>query len=540
MPAVLRRINRIFRRNSRDPNGGANNPNNANRNLHRHRNNPHGHDLNNNNNNNNSAMEQEIASPIKLRSTGYERQSDGSVTLSVTLDKDQVECCVCLSSMTSGIYRCRGNASESTTKTVCHNLCSTCQWQMRRMKSGNGHTKQMQCPICKVKGKFVRNRALERQLLELSGSCAHSKYGCGERFFPWDDGRALHEAHLCVYGAIDCPFCGESIGGGRVNFVEHLVKSSATEEEKECDNEETVPGCKLAFFESKACLDLNQTERNVIGRDRNEFVVNYALGIMLCFVAPRADCPCWKVHAISISPRHGIGGNSRVYIQYCDEDKMSTFMEKEQSLGLITQSLARPVTTTLILTLSRLHPTSLGKLFCDDNSNQMDIEELDDLEQYRPVEFLGESPCSQMQSGFIYATDSMEKLSVRVFTLEESFKVGSVIDARDFTGKWYQAEVIAVQDADGNQYNNLDYDNDEYLQIRKAKIHYLGYSQNYDEWLFVDTDSHRIAQRGTFTVGPDLRAIRRNTTNLANNTMHNHRPNHRQIIASDIADAPAQ
>jgi len=725
--------------------------------------------------------------PIQLRSTGYQRQSDGSVTLSVTLDKDQVECCVCLSAMTGKIYRCRGNGPSqsqsdgSGKKTVCHNICAQCQWQMRRMKSGNGHTKEMQCPICKVKGAFVRNRALERQLTELSQQCVNGKHGCSMRFFPWDDRQKLHEKHLCAYHPVDCPFCYQSIPGGRVNFVEHLAKSSRPqsahsrthrhrghrsqqrvpsqsqramlssnaspeylnldspqmvddedhdididdddqsmlsqgdgpsdavqplsssdresasgsgddaasasdqqpehgqiidiesgpeedreqimlledeEEEKEPiqhqldDDEkmaadsasgqkaEAVPPCLMEWHRSKETLDLTQSERNVIGSQSNEFVVNYNLGIVSCFVAPTDDCPCWKVFALSIAPRHGLGGNSRVYVQYLDDDVMNQFVAKEQSMGLVTQCLSRPVTNTLVLTLGRLHPTSMRKRFgsypernpflssaakeeeeenlaaakrkrmfsprpeCEmkddgemneeeedvatdsnlnhnhrrrmqsqlqsqsrehgdtkmdtDDPDTVDLPESDgddkvndgndvdddddsttgsDLDEYEPAEFFGQSPCSQIQCGFIYGGNGqfgqkeVDNLCVRVFTLEESFKVGAVIDARDFTGKWYQAEVIAVQDAEGAEHQNLDCDADDYLDIRRAKIHYLGYSQNYDEWLNVDTDSHRIAQRGTFTIGPDLRAIRRNTTNL----QHGHHPDQPRSAAATFS-----
>ena len=344
---------------------------------------------------------------------------------------------------------------------------------------------------------------------------------------------------------------------------------------------ERVPPCALSFYECKSLLDLTQSERNIVSRHRNEYIVNYNLGIIMVFIAPTPDCECWKVYAISISPRHGASGNSRCYIQYFNDDTMNAFVQKEQSMGLVTQCLARPTTSTLILNLNRLHPTSLRKIFDsypsdnpfiitqlqqerqssdepiiqkqllpskimqqmdemkdddldqdmhDSNSNtnnnekeltEQEMEELDELEEYRPIEFLGLSPCTDIECGFIYCGNAkyaqhsvINNLAVRLFTLEESLKVGAVIDARDFTGKWYQAEVIAVQDEEGNEYTNLDCDNDDYLEIRRAKIHYLGYSQNYDEWLFVDTDSHRIAQRGTFTVGPDLRAIRRNTTNL--------------------------
>ena len=379
------------------------------------------------------------------------------------------------------------------------------------------------------------------------------------------------------------------------------------------DKLDEVPPCLMQWHRSKETLDLTQTERNVVRRDRNEFVVNYNLGIIACFVAPTEDCPCWKVFVLSMSPRHGLGGNSRVYVQYLDDDIMNKFVAKEQSMGLVTQCLSRPVTNTLIMTLGRLHPTSMRKRFgsypernpflstgskeeeeenlaaakrkrmfsprpeCEmkddgdeeeeeiigrdanhnsniresaeskmdqdtvemthepldeedgsnhDGSGSDDDDEFSDLEEYEPTEFFGQSPCTQIQCGFIFGGNDhfgqseVANLCVRVFTLEQSFKVGAVIDARDFTGKWYQAEVIAVQDEEGAEHGNLDCDADDYLDIRRAKIHYLGYSQNYDEWLNVDTDSHRIAQRGTFTIGPDLRAIRRNTTNL----QHGHHP----------------
>eukprot|EP01084_Bolivina_argentea_P166123 288494_1 len=630
MPTVLRRINRIFRRNSRDSpnnnnsNSNSNNASNSNINMHNYK----------NNNVNCSESDSEIFSEmngIKLSSTGYERQTDGSVKLSVRLDKDQVECCVCLSSMTDKIYRCRGNRNQSNSnsnnnnnklnkKPICHNICASCHWNMSRMKASNGHTKQMQCPICKIKGSFIRNYALERQLTELSNVCMHNKCGCQEKFFPWDlEQKDLHEKHLCVYQPIDCPFCHQSIIGGRINFIEHLVKSINKQNENENENEDSdinnnvevmdediiledeneeisdsseseeiveeivknndfVPGCSIPFYkgEEEIISTLQPEKRNIIHRNRNEFIVNYNLGIVICFIAPSIDCYCWTVYCISINPRHKMSGNTRIYIQYSNYDKMLKFIEKEKSLGIIsTLCLNRPSVNTLILSLNRLHPTSLRKLFnsypinnpfienmnsnnnnqnkilnnnnqniCemkdDENSNNNEMElditeaELDDLDEYKPKQFVCESPCSPIECGFIYGgfekmkESIINNLYVRIFTLEESFKVGSIIDARDFTGKWYQVEIISVQDFNGKIYDNLDNDNDDYLEIRKAKVHYLGYSQNYDEWLNIDTDSHRIAHRGTFTIGPDLRAVRRNTTHnrLANN--RNRRDNNNQ------------
>lgn len=53
-------------------------------------------------------------------------------------------------------------------------------------------------------------------------------------------------------------------------------------------------------------------------------------------------------------------------------------------------------------------------------------------------------------------------------------------------------------------------DNYDPLTVRRIRVHYLGYSEKYDEWLCVDSDSHRMAQRGTYTVGADLRAAKKN------------------------------
>jgi len=324
-------------------------------------------------------------------------------------------------------------------------------------------------------------------------------------------------------------------------------------EQKECNSNDTnqsikndehfVPPCLLPFYESEDIVDLSRNERNVVNRNRNEFVVHFNLGIIVCFVAPTADCECWKVYCLSVSPSHSIGGNSKVYIQYTNHSESSAFMQKEHSLGIITNTtcLNRPITNTLILSLGKLHPTSLRKHFQsypkinpflsqiqssknEEMKSEMEIDtmtesELLDLSEYKPKQFLGKSPCTALQCGFIYGRSGqthseINDLCVRIFTLAESFKVGAIIDARDFMGKWYEAEIIAVQDWNGNMFHTLDNDNNDFLEIRKAKIHYLGYSVNYDEWLLIDTDSHRIAHRGTYTIGPDLRAIRKNTTHL--------------------------
>ncbi|ETO21960.1 hypothetical protein RFI_15242 [Reticulomyxa filosa] len=156
--------------------------------------------------------------------------------------------------------------------------------------------------------------------------------------------------------------------------------------------------------------------------------------------------------------------------------------------------------------------------------------------------YLAKSACTPLQTACIYAGAKgscfyIKTLKVRVYTLEESLKVGAIIDARDFTGKWYQAEVIKVIDHRGRESSMLSETNP--LLVRRVKIHYLGYSANYDEWLDVDTDSHRIAQRGVYTVGPDLRSIRRHAQQLAafpllQSTFNN--ANHLLNVNSDNAE----
>ena len=151
MPTVLRRLNQLFRRNSNetesDPQTDPQNisrPNELNQEpapirRHQPRNNqPRRRRRRLSHSSRQSAPTDPhtmlSAMPIELKSSGYKRSSDGSVTLSVTLDKDQVECCVCLSAMSSKIYRCRGSAnprSDGRTKIVCHNICRYHQYNFK-------------------------------------------------------------------------------------------------------------------------------------------------------------------------------------------------------------------------------------------------------------------------------------------------------------------------------------------------------------------------------------------------------------------------
>jgi len=647
--------------------------------------------LQENNFNNNEFNVQEdcdVQPPIKLRSSGYKRENDGSVTLSVTLDKDQVECCVCFSSMTGMIYRCRAQGN------VCHNICAPCEWQIRRMKNVNGHTKVPTCPICKAEGQFIRNRPLEKQLHDISTPCKNHEYGCDMRYFEWDENSQQNHLKKCLFEPVTCPFCLESIPGGRTNFVEHLRLSSrfvfnqnkyddnkhesknnlihnqsennnenvdennhsrsysfsrasrffgrrlnsndnqrpfrhlflfqnshqsnqnnqnpsmhdVNDEEKggidnNSDNQNNIhnnqrsnddpklipkmKGCNVEFKEAQLSIDIQKYTTFVLGRE-NTFVVNYSFGYVIIFLKPNDICPCWKVYCISIAPHHGIAGNNCIYLQYQSHEENMKYSQLEQQQGLSSDALLRPVCNTLQLSMGRLAPEffyrkkkmaqieqhhnhtrfcfpSINSIItgnhstlsmqsteqkCDETddgssvgyigsnrsqlascrsmdsiSHDIDIEtpsnmledgisdsdELD-LDGINPSPCIAKSPCTSLQVGYIYAgienmAYSFKSMQIRLFTLEESIKVGTIIDARDFTGKWYQAEILKVVD-NSFQESSMLQDNDP-LITRRCKIHYLGYSANYDEWLNIDTDSHRIAQRGMYTVGPDLRAARR-------------------------------
>merc|ERR1719384_2159301 len=119
---VMRRINHFFRRRDR---GNSDNQDNHWNDEHMANESDVSQQENEDSMTSNQDNECSMEPIIKLRSTGYSRQMDGSVTLSLTLDKDEVECCVCLSSMTNKIYRCKGSGhnqqsadAQSIKKTV--------------------------------------------------------------------------------------------------------------------------------------------------------------------------------------------------------------------------------------------------------------------------------------------------------------------------------------------------------------------------------------------------------------------------------------
>jgi len=407
---------------------------------------------------------------LRLRSNDYQLGADGSVTLQVTLDKDQVECCVCYSAMTDKIFRCSGSG------TVAHNVCIDCEWEIRRTKSENGHTKIPQCPVCKSPGYFSRNKVLELHLREFSFSCTRAKKGCNKRFFPWDPDAFAKHNETCLFAPICCPFCKTQVPNGRRGLFTHLA---TPHQENGCRINfkvavlETEPDSKHQAFE------LNVEDTIVRSTGCNSFII----------VLRPVKNYFFKVICIAASESYGLMGNNQLYLSYTRAEDY----KKYKNNGLKTGQL--PTSQSLTLAMTRL-PNMI-----EDADN--------DISTVIRTGYIGMGPY-QADTESIAENEpkpDMNRLRVRVWTLRSSLVVGSVVDARDFTGRWYEAEVLKiVRHGDSPAAPSVLMSKHGRCDI---KLHYLGYSSNYDEWISLDQDSHKIAQRGTFTVGPNLRTLRR-------------------------------
>lgn len=423
-------------------------------------------------------------SPIKIKTEEYKKGANGSITLSVELDKDQIECPICYQAMTGAVFRCRAPGN------VSHNICGNCEWQIRRTKTGNGHTKAPHCPLCKVEGAFIRNRSLERHLRSISKECEHCHYGCQYRSFPWDKDSRTDHMEECTYSQVECPVCNEVFAGGRQALVAHLLgnRDDDAEKETEEDDEAREQGrtlCRAGWKRLKLMDDHNHHLVFTLGQE-NAYYVNRDGGYVVMFEF-MPEQKCWKSWSYSMVSESGERGNNVVYVQYQDSEEYMTYHDSEQNLGPLSQFSNAPTLHTVQV---KTHRPRSG-------------QEASKEKQPRPKSqymFLGPN------------LEANQALRVRIFTLEETTKLGSIIDARDFTGKWYEAEVIRMSRHNMSE-NSLPENNLNAHTGRRFKVHYLGYSANYDEWLDLDMDSHRVAQRGTYTTGPNLRTIRRQMQN---------------------------
>ncbi|ETO11437.1 hypothetical protein RFI_25941, partial [Reticulomyxa filosa] len=352
---------------------------------------------NNNDNNTNEQSDEECChnAAIKLRSTGYTRTDDGSVILSVALDKDQIECIFCC-----------------TSASVCWKK-KDLLLQNRRMKNANGHAKQIKCPICKTEGIFKRHRALERQLKEIYLPCQNHKLGCSEKFFPWDDIEREEHLKICMFGPVWCPFCLRSIPGGRSSFVSHLRKTEQVITTKDSNGNDLMSQADLQNAkELREIIDVENEENSnamnndieseehkqnasklqsvedlqknnafTVPRTEDSYYVNDEFGYVLIFLAPTVTDNIWKVYCISISPHHNISGNNRVYISYWDEKEFSRYDDIESHVGVLGEALLRPVQHQLIINMARLSPASFN-LFAKSEHLKMNSNTLKNNSQF--------------------------------------------------------------------------------------------------------------------------------------------------------------
>jgi len=390
----------------------------------------------------------------------YELDQDGNVLLSVKLDKDNVQCCVCYEFMTSVIFRCQNPGHV-------HNVCSSCEWQIRRMKTANGHSKPQCCPLCSYQAPFVRNAVLEKQLFNISIPC--SQKNCPERFFPWDEESRLAHMKNCMHSASICPLCNGIVKHGVTGFVHHIEGSNMIEK----DN------CSLEFKKRQTETDVDKHLFTRIRTGESSYVINERGGYVLLFL--------WKkfyfdVIAMACAPELGSLGNDQIYLDWVRTQELEVYKEKIKCSNYL-QEIRIPVYTSIISNILRLKPR-----LSTNNNNQNPIH------------------CGQIFCGELH--ESIE-ITVRFFTLAEGLRPGSTIECRDFTEKWYEAEVFKITAAETSSCVPTQR-NVNPLVNRRILVHYLGYSANYDEWFDLSRDSHRIAHRGTHTIGPNLRAIRRN------------------------------
>lgn len=241
----------------------------------------------------------------------------------------------------------------------------------------------------------------------------------------------------------------------------------------------SIPKCSMNFAEITPSND-SKWFQFTIDSNKNMFAVHHILGIVIVFLAPTTDENYWKCYAISISHKHGAYGNSRVYITYSELIEHEKYDMAEAKLGLMNEYLMLPVQQTLIVPLCRLQHAVIETrkrynhthkeinktnflilfFFCANAAfikfmlvflfhvKKAEPEKKDnDIDD--PQQCVGNRPNMPLKYGKMVSNHG---LRCRVFTLEESLNVGSVIDVRDFSGKWYQGEIIRVADDKHREY----------------------------------------------------------------------------------------
>lgn len=392
-------------------------------------------------------MEMSVA-PIRFQTQdNYEVDEDGSITLSVKLDKDQVECCICYQSMTGSIYRCR------STNNVVHNVCFECEWQLRRLKEGNGHVKDERCPICKTTGTFMRNKVLEGQLQDLCNPCAYGKRGCTKKFFRWcNEAKEEHEKN-CLHREVRCPVCCVSIPGCQ-ELPAHLSSGN----------------CMCGEFEEISSIVDKQKHQLVdFTSHQNSFLHNKSQNYVILFIWKNVY---FEIVAVNLDGNFD-GCNKQITIQIVNTKELQNYQNSLKSNSYL-ETLTVPQRHTMQLNIGA-------------------------FQQKQKL------PEKSFPLGHYFTGELVEPttFTCRFYSLAELLQQGCVLDCRDYFGKWYESEILHITRE--NPYCGARPDCDRV----RIKVHYLGYSSSYDEWFDLGRDTSRIAPAGTYTVGPNLRTVRR-------------------------------
>jgi len=439
----------------------------------------------NNNNNNNisidTASESGVVSPNNtsypdnghvscMNYEDYQIGVDGSLSITMKLDKDNVYCCICYSAMTDSVFRCRTNGK------VVHNVCGSCEWQMRRTKKSNGHIKRPSCPICKVPGEMLRNNHLERQLFDISKPCGHHQRGCNFRYFPWDKKNLKLHAEECIFGKVSCPVCKQNIPEGVLGYISHIKNGHCCHKYQELTVVQNRDRQKIVMLNTGVSSwmidDISGYIVLFIWNDKGYFDV-----LPVQIVAEPGNSN--NQHNSGDASKQFLQGNNQIYFNWALTAEISEYETKMKSYSL-SENINIPNFQHFRTVIKRLGTNSDSYINSKNNKPGRII-------------LLDEKPNTSV--------------TVRFFSLSNSVQLGSTLDCRDFTGKWFEAEVIKITGVNvpscapsERKVSNLN---------RRFYVHYLGYSANYDEWFDIYHDSHRIAHRGTYTVGPNLRVVRR-------------------------------
>ncbi|KAK3160200.1 hypothetical protein QOZ80_1BG0056520 [Eleusine coracana subsp. coracana] len=130
------------------------------------------------------------------------RPYDGEKKITVAIDAELLECCVCCGPLKSPLFQCtRGHVS-------CSECCTA------------GADMDYECLMCREPETATRCRAMERVLDGLSVPCAFRDHGCTETV-PYAE-KQTHEA-TCAYLPCHCPIPGCDGYSGGQSLRHHVV-----------------------------------------------------------------------------------------------------------------------------------------------------------------------------------------------------------------------------------------------------------------------------------------------------------------------------